>query len=171
MKKLIALAAATVGMATLAAAQSDAMNNMSIRAGIAFPTTGDLNGGTFFGAGLDFDFGKSWIGGKGTTYLSVDWLSKSTSGTRGNMFPIHLNQKFWLQEGTDEGAIPFYGFIGVGATVIDVAPASTVLSGRLGLGAQVNTNFSVEGVIVFTGRTRTSNILGNHVGLYVGYKF
>lgn len=171
MKKLITLAIATVGMATMAAAQSDAMNNMTVRAGIAFPTTGDLNGGTFIGAGLDFDFGKSWFGGSGTTYFSIDWLSKSTSGTRGNLFPMHINQKFWLQQATEEGGMPFYGFIGVGATVIDFPPASTVLSGRFGIGTQVNEHFNVEGAIVFTGRTRSSNILGNHIGIYLGYKF
>lgn len=170
MKKLIALAAASVGMATFAAAQSDAMNNISFRAGVAWPATGDFNG-TFFGVGLDFDFGKSWIGGQGSTYFSFDWLSKSTQGTRGNFFPMHINQKFWLQNTTEEGQIPFYGFVGVGATILDVGPASTVLSGRLGLGAQINPQFSVEGVFVFTGRTRTSNVVGNHIGLYVGVKF
>ena len=56
MKKLMAIAVATVGFATFAAAQSDNMNNISIRGGVAWPTTADLNG-TFIGAGIDFHAG------------------------------------------------------------------------------------------------------------------
>ncbi len=166
----MALAAATVGLATFASAQSDSMNNISIRGGVAWPTTADL-AGTFIGAGIDFDFGKSFFGGKGTTYFSFDWLSKSTQGTKGNLFPIMLNQKFMLQNNENEGSYPVYGFIGAGACIIDAAPAATVLAGRIGLGAQLNTNFFMEGAFVFTGRARNSHLLGNHVGLYVGYKF
>lgn len=169
-KKLMALAVATVGMATFASAQSDSMNNISLRGGVAWPTTADLNG-TFIGAGVDFDFGKSFFGGKGTTYFSFDWLSKSTQGTRGNLFPIMLNQKFMLQYSEAEGSLPVYGFIGVGACIIDADPAATVLAGRVGLGAMLNTNFFLEGDFVMTGRARASHLLGNHVGLYLGYKF
>lgn len=169
-KKLMALAAATVGLATFASAQSDSMNNISIRGGVAWPTSADLSG-TLIGAGIDFDLGKSLFGGKGMTYFSLDWLSKSTRGTRGNMFPIFVNQRFMLQEAGNEGSYPLYGFIGAGATVIDFSPgAATVLAGRVGLGAQLNTNFFLEGTFVITGRTRGSNVIGNHIGLYLGYK-
>lgn len=171
MKKLIALAAAVVGMATLSAAQDNNLNNISLRAGIAWPATADFSG-TFIGAGLDYDFGKSWFGGSGTTFFSFDWLSKSTQGTRGNLFPIMINQKFWLQAGDVENSgPPIYGFIGGGLAIIDVSPASTVLAGRLGLGAQFNPNFFAEADFVITGRTRNTNVTGNHIGLYVGYKF
>ncbi len=169
-KKLTTLAAATVGLATIAAAQTDSLNNITIRGGIAFPTSADL-GGTFIGAGIDFDFGKSLFGGKGSTYFSFDWLSKSTQGTRGNLFPIMLNQKFMLQDSEVETAMPLYAFVGAGLCVIDAAPAATVLAGRFGLGAVLNPNFSIEGAFVITGRARTSNIIGNHIGLYLGYKF
>ncbi len=166
----MALAAATVGLATFASAQSDSLNNISLRGGVAFPTTADL-GGTFIGAGVDFDFGKSLFGGKGSTYLSFDWLSKSTQGTKGNLFPIMINQKFMLQNTETEGSMPVYGFIGAGACIIDASPAATVLAGRVGLGAMLNTNFFFEGAFVITGRARASHLLGNHVGLYLGYKF
>lgn len=170
MKKIIALAAATVGMATFAAAQdSSNMNNISLRGGIAFPTSNSFNG-TLIGAGVDFDLGKSMFGGSGMTYLSFDWLSKNTQGTRGNLFPLMVNQRFILQESNDQGSMPFYGFLGVGACIIDVAPASTVLAGRFGLGTKLNENFFLEGAFVITGRTKTSNILGNHIGVYLGYK-
>lgn len=169
MKKLIALAAATIGMATFATAQDNNLNNISLRAGVAWPTSSSFHG-TFIGAGVDFDFGKSLIGNQGMTYFSFDWLSKNTQGTRGNLFPIMINQRFMLQEETEEGQMPFYGFLGVGMAIIDVAPASTVLAGRLGLGTRINENFFVEGTFVITGRTKSSHVLGNHIGIYVGYK-
>jgi len=170
LKKIMALAAATVGLATFASAQSDSLNNISLRGGIAWPTTADL-GGTFIGAGVDYDFGKSFFGGKGSTYLSFDWLAKSTRGTKGNLFPIFINQKFMLQNTEAEGSMPVYGFLGAGMCIIDADPAATVLAGRVGLGAMLNTNFFLESAFVFTGRTKGSQLLGNHVGLYLGYKF
>lgn len=173
MKKLVVLAAAMVGFSAISMAQSDLnTGTFSLRAGVAFPTTSNLNG-TFIGGGLDYDFGKSLFGGGlgSTTFFSFDWVSKSTSGRRGNIIPFMLNQRFQLSNGEVEGQIPFYGFIGVGGAVLDFNPSSTQLAGRFGFGASFAKNVFFESAFVFTGRAKRSGIQGNHVGLYLGYKF
>lgn len=172
-KKLVVLAAATVGFSAISMAQADlSAGSFSIRAGVAWPTTANLNG-TFIGAGIDYDFGKSLFGGGmgSSTFFSFDWLSKSTSGRRGNIIPIMLNQRFSLATGESEGSLPLYGFIGVGAAILDFSPTSTQLAGRFGLGANLNTNVFFEGAFVLTGRGKGNNIQGNHIGVYLGYKF
>lgn len=174
MKKLVVLAAATVGFSAISMAQAEiSAGTFSLRAGVAFPTTSNLNG-TFIGAGFDYDFGKSLFGGSGvgsSTFFSFDWISKSTAGRRGSIIPFMLNQRFMLSSGETEGAIPFYGFIGVGAAILDFSPSSTQLAGRFGFGANVSKNVFFESAFVFTGRGKGNNVQGNHIGLYLGYKF
>ncbi len=171
MKKLIAIAAAAAGIATFAAAQNEAVGSFSVRAGVAWPTSSDLSG-TFFGLGVDYDFGKSLLGGtNGSTYLSFDWITKSTNARRANLYPIMINQKFQLSTSKEEGSLPIYGFIGVGAAIIDFGQSSTQLAGRIGLGAKVSTNVFFESAFVITGRAKGTSIQGNHIGLWLGYKF
>ncbi len=173
MKKLVAIAAASIGFSAISMAQADlAAGSFSLRAGIAWPTTSNLNG-TFIGAGFDYDFGKSLFGGGmgSSTFFSFDWLSKSTSGRRGNIIPLMLNQRFSLSTGETEGSLPLYGFLGLGAAILDFSPTSTQLAGRFGIGANLNTNVFFESAFVLTGRAKTSGIQGNHIAVYVGYKF
>ncbi len=173
MKKLVLLAAASVGFSAISMAQDSlSEGSFAIRAGVAFPTTSNLNG-TFIGGGLNYNFNKSLFGnGAGqSTFFSFDWISKSTSGRRGNIIPIMLNQRFSLSSGEAEGSMPLYGFIGAGAAILDFSPTSTQLAGRFGFGADLNTNLFFESAFVFTGRGKGNRIQGNHVGVYLGWKF
>lgn len=172
-KKLVLLAAASVGFSAISMAQDTlSAGSFAIRAGVAFPTTANLNG-TFLGFGLNYDFNKSLFGNAqgSSTFLSFDWLSKSTSGRRGNIIPIMLNQRFSLSSGVDDGQIPLYGFIGAGLAIIDFSPTSTQLAGRFGLGANLNENLFLESAFVITGRGKGNGIQGNHIGVYLGWKF
>lgn len=173
MKKLVLIAAASVGFSALSIAQDTwSQGSFAIRAGVAFPTTANLNG-TYLGLGVNFDFNRSLFGNAqgSSTFLSFDWLSKSSAGRRGNIIPIMLNQRFSLSTSETEGQIPLYGFIGVGAAILDFSPASTQLAGRFGFGANLNENMFLESAFVFTGRGKGNGIQGNHIGVYLGWKF
>lgn len=167
MKKLLIIA--TVAVATVAHAQESSPIKADIRAGVQFPASADLSG-TFWGLGVDLTFDKSLLRGS-ETFLSVDWVTKSSRNNRNNMFPIMLNQRWQLQQAGMESPVSTYAFAGVGLAIVDFGVSSTVLAGRIGLGANFSPNVFGEAAFIITSRAKTTDIQGNHFGLYIGYRF
>lgn len=169
MKKLAILAAAA-GFVAGAHAQT-IETSISVRGGVQFPTTADLNG-VFWGLGADVNLSGVSLMRNGTTYISVDWISKNLKFNRNFVIPICINQRFPLNTTPDTMMGPnTYAFFGVGAAIIDIGTASTQLCARAGLGADFSPSIYGEASIVFTGRAKGSGIQGNHLGLWLGYRF
>lgn len=170
MKKLAILAAAAGFVAAGHAQTID--TQISLRGGVQFPTTADLDG-SFWGIGADISLlnGVSLFK-NASSYVSIDWISKNLRFSKNFIIPICFNQKFQLNTTADTVNGPnTYAFVGVGAAIIDIGNASTQLCGRVGLGADFSSNVFGEASFVLTGRAKGSNVQGNHVGLWVGYRF
>lgn len=169
MKKLAILAAAA---GIVAGAQAQTFDtSFSLRGGIQFPTTADLNG-TFWGVGADVNLiGVNLFKG-GQTYVSVDWISKNLRFNRNFIIPIALNQRFALNTTSDTMTGPStYAFAGLGVAIIDIGNAATTFMGRVGLGADFSSNVYGEAALVLTGRARAGGAQGNHLGVWLGYRF
>ncbi|MEQ1932282.1 MAG: hypothetical protein ABL962_00185 [Fimbriimonadaceae bacterium] len=171
MKKLAILAAAT-GVVGAASAQSVVETNISLRGGVQFPTSADLDG-MMFGFGVDVSLNQSIsFLRSGTTYLSLDWMSKNFKFNRNYIVPVCINQRFKLNTSAETiGGTSTYAFFGIGAAIIDFGQSSTVLCARAGLGADFSPNVFGEITLMFTTRTKNTNVQGNHFGAYLGYKF
>ena len=168
-KKLAILAAAAGFVAAGHAQTID--TTISVRGGVAFPTTADLSG-TFWGLGADVSMLNVNLFKNATSYVSIDWISKNLRFSKNFIIPICFNQKFQLNTTAETMAGPnTYAFVGVGAAIIDIGNASTQLCARAGLGADFSPSIYGEASILFTGRSKGSNIQGNHVGLWLGYRF
>lgn len=168
MKQLLIVAIATV--ATVSQAQDSSPVRLDIRAGVQFPISADLSG-MFYGIGLDFNFTKSLLPNS-ETYISVDWITKNTTGNRNSMFPILLNQRWHLamKDTGNDRPMSTYAFAGVGLAILDFGSSATVLAGRAGLGANFNESIFGEVALVLTSRAKGTSIQGNHIGLYLGYR-
>jgi hypothetical protein len=169
LKKLAILAAAA---GFVAGAQAQTLEtSISVRGGVQFPTTADLSG-VFWGLGADVNLTGVSIFRNATSYVSVDWISKNLKFNRNFIIPICLNQRFALNTTPETMVGPStYAFFGVGAAIIDVGNASTQLCARAGLGADFSPSIYGEASIVFTGRAKNSGVQGNHLGLWLGYRF
>src|SRR5438105_1710243 len=101
MNKSLVLAATAVvaGLSAVASAQTSVQQpyTFTIRAGGAVSidqNLRDISNG-LIGLGLDYTFEKTLFRGS-ETFLSVDALFKYTHGRDLNIFPIMLNQRFYL---------------------------------------------------------------------------
>ena len=169
-----AACAALFVVAGMALAQTDkpldiTPTNLQIRGGIFIPLDTNLRSvsDNFAALGVDVMFPQEFIPGS-KTFLSVDWLAKSLSGAHGNIFPICINQKFY---GKPYGDKMVYGFVGLGATIFDVAGSSnTVLGARGGVGVDLGPNVFLEGTLFWSDRS-TGDIWNIGTGFYLGYRW
>lgn len=176
MKKLhLAAFAAALGFVGVASAQpiDAAPSNLTFRGGVVFPLDDNLREASdlFFGVGIDYLFPNQIIrAGNSETYFSVDWFVKGTSGARGNVFPLAINQRFY----SDVSGISRYGrtyfTLGLGAAVIDVNRSATRFLVRGGVGVELGPNVVAEAIATFSDKTR-DNVRANALGVYVGYRF
>lgn len=179
MKKLhIAASVAALGIMGAAVAQNNnAPSDFSLRAGIVFPfNSGMSDASTIWGgAGLDYFFPTQTLhfGKNSETFFSADWFWRGTSGTRGNVFPLAINQRWYSNvSGTN---LSYYGrtyfSVGIGAAIIDVNHASaTELLGRASVGVEFNMHVFAEAVLTVSGQSR-QDVSANAVGVYLGYRF
>lgn len=177
MKGILSLAAcaATLGLSAGAFAQFGGSNTLdatphqfNVRGGIILPIDNslrDLNN-TWIGLGLDYRFEKSLLK-DGETYLSIDWIGQSSSGSGFNVFPVMLNQRFW---GEGAPGARTYSFLGLGVVFFDSGPSTNVYAVRGGLGKELNEMVFVEGSITLSEKDGGGRV-ANNVGLYVGYRF
>lgn len=169
--KRVCILAAGLGLAAMASAQSPDITptNLGVRAGFAYPLdngTRDITH-TLLGVGVDYYFPVRYIKDS-DTYLSIDWLGKSGSGAKGNIFPIMLNQKFYSANQTYFGTRS-YGFIGLGIAIVDVTSTKTTIAARLGFGVELGPNLFTEGAFVVSDDANGAK--ANSVGVYLGYRF
>ncbi|HRJ25986.1 MAG TPA: outer membrane beta-barrel protein [Fimbriimonadaceae bacterium] len=165
--------AGLVGISAAAQAQSSPLDlqpaNLSFRVNLAYPldnATRDLTN-TLIGVGIDYHFLTQFFKGS-QTYLSIDWLGKSGSGAKGNMFPILINQKFYSNTGVD-GKGRTYLFGGVGVVFLDITTAKTTIAGQAGFGYEFGPNIFSE--FRFLISDSANNSKANQIGISVGYRF
>lgn len=169
MRTLIALAA-LAGAAFSNAQAVTTPTNLALRIGYAYPidnTTRDVVK-NFIGVGFDYFFDRSLLQG-GETTLSVDWLGKSGSGAKGNVFPIMLNQRWYNPNSMGEDNNRSYFFLGAGVAVIDITSTKTVLAGRGGFGMEFGEHIFGEVNVVLSDNANGAR--ATSAGVYLGYRF
>jgi len=167
MKRTLVLA--TLGLAAISAAQSyDQPTNVAFRLGFAYPidaTTRDQVR-NFIGVGIDY-FPQLTLLRNAETSISFDWLGKSGSGAKGNIFPIMINQRFYQDPDSNERRSWF--FFGAGVAIVDVVSTKTVLAARAGYGFMLGENIFGEIPLVYS--DSAGGARATSVGFYLGYRF
>ncbi|MBS1709804.1 MAG: hypothetical protein JSS65_13915 [Armatimonadetes bacterium] len=168
MKKFLALAA--IGLAAVSNAQWSTPTNLGVRIGWVYPIDSGLRdvAPTYLGAGVDYYPDFQLLKGNGETYLSFDWIGKSGSGAKGNLFPILLNHKFYGTQ-TDKNQPRSYFSLGAGVAIVDVTSTNTVLAAKVGVGRELNENLFLEGNLFYT--DSSAGVHGTSLGFYLGYRF
>jgi hypothetical protein len=166
MRNLLVLAA--LGASAFATAQIEEPTNLSLRLGWAYPIDNATRDATrnLIGVGADYYFQRSLLG-NGETTLSVDWLGKSGSGAKGNIFPIMLNQR-WYNNVSDEMRRTYF-FLGAGVAIVDVTSTDTVLAGRAGFGIELSEHLFGEATLIHS--DAAGGARATSVGFYIGYRF
>ncbi|MFY9235195.1 MAG: hypothetical protein WAO58_12140 [Fimbriimonadaceae bacterium] len=168
--------AALVGALAVSGISSGQSNyypiNLSFRAGGVFPIDDNLAdlGNSLFGLGIDYRIDKPFFEG-GETFFSLDWFSGTTTGRKGNVFPVMVNQKWYTRQSEDgsEGSRSYF-FLGAGAVFIDVAGSDTVIGLRGGVGVELGSAFFTEGTFFISDRAR-GDVRATAAGVYLGYRF
>jgi hypothetical protein len=171
MKRLLVVAALAISTA-FASAQSGGFGtpvNLSFRVGFVYSLddfTRDIMD-NMIGVGAEYYLDRSLFEG-GETTLSFDWMGRGLNGDKGNMFPIMLNQR-WYVGGDFESANRRYYYIGAGIAVIDVVSTNTVAAARVGIGQEMGQHIFGELTLVYS--DSSSGARATSVGAYVGYRF
>lgn len=170
MRTLIVLAA--LGSAAFGSAQTvGTPTNLAFRLGYAYPIDNETRDlvRNFIGVGADYFFTRSLLSG-GETTISFDWLGKSGSGSKGNIFPICINQRWYGNNGMDmEAGHRSYFQLGAGVAIVDVTSTKTVLAGRAGYGVEFGEHIFGELNLVFSDDAHGAR--ATSVGAYLGYRF
>ena len=182
MKKALAfgLATAAIAMSALASAQVGRPNYppqyFTLRAGFLVPIDDNLRAvsNTFFGVGADYTFSNAYLSG-GETFFSLDWIGKTRGGGRFNVFPICINERYFLGGNNYSPAAQLnnraYVFLGLGAFLFDMDPTTWRFGGRGGVGIELGHSLKAEATLFLSAPTSGVQIHCNAVGLYLGYNF
>jgi hypothetical protein len=169
----LTICAAISAVAGVAAAQSDTKldltpSNVQIRGGIYLPFDTTMRGisDNYAAIGVDILFPQDWIP-QSKTYLSIDWLAKSLSGSHGNVFPVCINQKWY---GKTYDNMNTYIFVGAGATFFDIYASDVVFGARGGIGIDLGTNIFLEGTYYWSDAS-TGNVSNIGTAFYLGYRW
>jgi hypothetical protein len=168
MKRLLVLAA--LSTSAFASAQIGTPVNLEFRVGIVYPLhefTRDLTGSSLIGFGADYFLERSLFEG-GETFLSLDWMGRGLNGDKGNMFPICLNQRFYMGGDFESGNRTYY-FLGAGVAIIDVVNTNTVAAARVGYGREMGPH--TFGELTFVISDHSSGARATSLGAYLGYRF
>jgi len=178
-KTFITTAVAALGLVGVACAQSSTTqidatpSNLTLRGGLVLPLDSNLreNSDFYGGLGLDYEFPNQLIRGS-STFASVDWYFKGSTGSNGNVFPLTLTQRFYSNKGNSyykDGRS--YFFVGGGIAIIDVAgKSSSKYCLRGGIGTELGPNIIAEASLTFSDKSKT-DVRANAVGFYIGYRF
>jgi len=181
-KKALAFGLATValGMSAIASAQLGRANYppqyFTLRAGFLVPIDSNLRAvsNTFFGVGADYTFSNAYLSG-GETFISLDWIGKTRGGGRFNVFPICINERYFLSGNGNRPQDVFnnrsYVFLGLGAFLFDMDPTTWRFGGRGGIGIELGHSLKAEATILLSAPTSGVAIHMNAVGIYLGYNF
>lgn len=146
----------------------------TLRGGVDFSIDSELSdvSSILLGLGVDFTFSNN-IFKNAETYLSVDWLARTHGNERFNLFPLALNERFYLspnQTGKYGASVgTAYAFIGLGGTIYDFSNSNFRFSGRLGIGTQFADRWIAEATIFLA--EPDYGLHADAIGVYVGYKF
>lgn len=170
MKGISVLAA--VGLVSVSCAQNifEEPDNVAFRLGYVYPIDADLRdaAASYIGVGLDlFPTGFNLFD-EGQTFVSFDWIGKSGSGAKGNLFPILLNQRYYNNDGGMGAGRSYYQF-GLGVAVIDVNSTDTVLAARVGYGKEFGENLFGEANFIYS--ESGAGVRATSLGFYIGYRF
>ncbi len=175
----IALSVAALAFAGIAAAQysSEKLDptpyGFTLRGGIGMPIDRDLKdvSKTWLTLGAEFNFNKSWIRDWETT-ISGDWFGKSGNGEKGNFFPLMINQRIYLGEGSPDGGQRAYLTLGAGIVIFDLPESrtDTVFGGRAGLGFELSRSIVFEANGFFSDKIDRST-RGSIFQFAFGYRF
>jgi len=165
---------AALGASTAAFAQygndlkGQTVTNIAIRVGGVLPIDNRLSDTVdgLFGLGLEYTMGKSLFK-TGETYLALDWMFDSISGSKVNIYPLTINQRFYYGSDSTRRS---YGFVGLGAFIIDGARSDTTLGVRGGFGTELGQNLFAEAAATFADSSK-AKVRANTIGLYLGYRF
>ena len=162
---------ASLGLAGMATAQ-DIGNpvNVAFRLGFGYPIDNVTRAetGNLIGFGIDYFFEKSLLGNT-ETYLSFDWLGKSASGGKGNMFPLAINLR-WYIGGDYFSANRTFFTLGAGVAIIDIFGTDSVTMVRSGLGVELGEHIFIETVFVYSDQGQ-GGVRATSAGLYLGYRY
>ena len=162
---------ASLGLAGVAYAQ-DIGNpvNVAFRLGFGYPIDDVTRAqvGNMIGFGGDYFFEKSLLGNT-ETYLSIDWLGKSLSGAKGNMFPLALNLR-WYIGGDYYSANRTYFHLGAGVAIIDIFGTDSVAMVRSGIGVELGEHIFMEANFVYSDQGQ-GGVRATSGGLYLGYRY
>jgi hypothetical protein len=146
----------------------------TLRGGVDFSIDSELSdvSSILLGLGVDFTFSNN-IFKNAETYLSIDWLARTHGNERFNLFPIALNERFYLSPNSTgkygAGIGTAYVFVGLGGTVYDFADSNFRFSGRLGIGTVFANQWIAEATLFLA--EPDYGLHADAIGLYVGYKF
>ncbi|MCW5937301.1 MAG: hypothetical protein KIT11_08350 [Fimbriimonadaceae bacterium] len=169
MRKHLILAA--LGLAALAPAQTvQTPTNLAFRIGYVYPIDAKTRDSVrnFFGIGAEYFFNHSLVR-NGELTLSADWLGKTGSGDKGNIFPIFLNQRFYGGSRTGDEYNRSYFYVGAGIAIVDVTRTDTVLAARVGWGMEFGEHLFGETTLIHS--DDASGARATSLGFYLGYRF
>ena len=169
MKRILSFAAIVTAAVGANAQTTYDLGNFSIRGGVSFPLdsgTKDVTGNQI-GLGLDYEIPKGLTPNSGT-YFSIDWLGRNFSGNRGNIFPILINERFYMGEKLEIGRRKYW-FAGVGVAFIDVTKSGSAFAARGGVGTELNRNTFAEAQFLWS--TGVNDAFATGVGVYLGWRF
>ncbi len=157
----------TVANAQYASSLSDtSLSDISLRVGASLPIDSKLNDrfNTFAGIGIDYHLKTSLVSGS-ASFLSADWTT-GDSKFKSNAIALMINQR-WALGGMQNKAT--YGYLGLGAVIVDAGVSKTVVGIRGGVGIEMSKNVFGELTAVFS--DKVGNARYNVLGAYIGYRF
>jgi hypothetical protein len=143
---------------------------VSLRAGWVYTidTVTRRNSDTMIGVGLDYYLKRSFIPG-GESTVSIDWLGKSASGAKTNIFPILLTQRVYQGDERVLGGGRSYTWYGAGVAFIDVTNSGTAWCIGGGFGYEFSGN--LFGEVRFLYSDAVGGARATSLGGYIGYRF
>lgn len=173
MKRLLFAAAAAAIVTTGLAQVGETPTNIAFRIGGAYPLDSDVRDSvkSFIGVGVDVFLSRPLLPGKNTeSAVSIDWLGKSSAGTKGNVFPVLLTQRWYTgSNAAVEEANRSYYFGGIGFAVVDLNSTKTVVALKAGLGYELNRNIFAELSAIYA--EPANKLRASNIGLHLGYRF
>jgi hypothetical protein len=181
MKRCLILAASAFGLGVLAASASAQVRaepldptptGISLRGGIMIPIDNNTRDFAKFwaGFGLDYTFDRRFLK-NADTFISVDYLFKSSSGDRGSMWPVLLGSRFYTADelNYEEGGRT-YLFAGIGAVFFDAVGSDTRVGGKVGVGREFGPFIFGEATLFLSEQSK-GGISANSIAFYLGYRF
>ena len=164
------LATAVVAPSALAQAPDVTPTNLAFRLGAVVPIDYTFRKvqNQFIGVGVDWTL-QEQLQPNMYTFFAFDWIGRSFAGAHGNVFPITINERFYLSSKREQA---FYGVAGAGAFIEDVGThaTDTAFGLRGGIGYNFGPNIFGE-VIGLIATPISGGLKVSGASFYLGYRF